>query len=158
VRATAQAIGLVDQQVKALAALEQTLNVLCHYSPNVVNLSLGVSDGVVAAAGRGTVVYHEGLELRVERGSAVVGHVGEIATLGELLKEALADLEEEAERDATAERRVGDDEERETAGGWVVSVLGWRLGDVVDLVLAMGVGELLRVCVFYFRKDERGER
>jgi hypothetical protein len=37
-------------------------------------------------------------------------------------------------------------------------VLGWRLSDVVDLVLAMGVGELLRVGVFDFRKDERGER
>ena len=37
-------------------------------------------------------------------------------------------------------------------------MLGWRLGDVVDLVLAMGVGELLRVGVFDFREDERGER
>jgi len=38
------------------------------------------------------------------------------------------------------------------------SMLGWRLGDVVDLVLAMGVGELLGAGVFDFREDKRGER
>ncbi|KAI6747770.1 hypothetical protein HG531_008312 [Fusarium graminearum] len=135
-----------------------TLDVLRHDAPHVVDFSLGVPNGVVTAAGRGAVVNHEILELRVERGGAVVGHVGEVGALGELLQEALADLEEVAKGHATAERRVGDDEEGETAGGWVVSVLGGRLGDVVDLVLAVGVGKLLGVRVFDFREDEGGER
>lgn len=30
----------------------------------------------------------------------------------------------------------------------------WRFGDIVDLVLAVGVGELLRVCVFDLGEDE----
>lgn len=33
----------------------------------------------------------------------------------------------------------------------------WRFGDIVDLVLAVGVGEFLRVCVLDLGQDEGGE-
>lgn len=103
-RAAPETVRLVHQQIQALAALEKTLNVLCHDASHVVNLAARVADGVVAATARGTIVHHEVLELRVERRRAVVGHVGEVAALGELLEEALADLEQEAKRHPTAER------------------------------------------------------
>lgn len=36
-------------------------------------------------------------------------------------------------------------------------MLGRRLGDVVDVVVAVGVGELLWCVVLYFGEDERGQ-
>ena len=37
-------------------------------------------------------------------------------------------------------------------------MVGGRIGDVVDEVLVVGVGELLRCSMIDFRKDEGGER
>lgn len=76
----------------------------------------------------------------------------------ELGEEALADLKEEAKGHAPAEGGIGDDEEGQAAGAGAVRVVGGRLGDVVDLVLAVGVGELLRGGVLDLGEDKGGER
>lgn len=65
-----------------------------------------------------------------------------------LLEEPLADFEEEAKGHAAAEGGIGDDEEGEAACGWMVGVVGWGIGDVMDLVLPVGIGEFLRTTVF----------
>jgi hypothetical protein len=59
--------------------------------------------------------------------------------LWESFKKSLANLQQVAKWNATAERCVCDNEESQAAGGWVVRILGWRFGDIVDLVLAMGI-------------------
>ncbi len=105
--AAAEAVGLVDEQVDALAALEQALDVARHDAADVVHLALDVGDGVVAAARRGAVLDHQALERGVEGGGAVVGEVGEVGGgLVELAQEAGADLEQEAEGHAPPQRRV----------------------------------------------------
>lgn len=156
--APAEAVRLVDEQVDPLAALEQALDVPGHDAAHVVDLALGAGDGVVAAAARGAVVDHEALELGVEGAGAVVGHVGEVGLGGgELGEEALADLEQEAEGHAPAEGGLGDHQEGEPARGGGAIVLGGRLGDVVDVVVPVGVGELLGRVVLDLGQDQRGE-
>lgn len=153
-------VRLINQQVKALAALQETLDVARHDPLDVVNLALHIGDGIIAAAGRGAVFDHEAPELAVEAGGTVVGEVREVrAGWGQEFEEAVADLEEEAERDAAAQACVGDDEERQPAGarGRVVGVVPGRLGYVVDVMRAMGVGKLLARGVFDLGKNEGGE-
>ncbi|ROW09700.1 hypothetical protein VMCG_02453 [Cytospora schulzeri] len=145
------------RSVDPLATLEQALDVPRHDAPDVVDLPLGGADGVVAAAARGAVLDHQALELGVEGGGAVVGQLVEVGGPGRVLgEEALADLEQEAEGDAAAEGRLGHHQEGEAAGGGRV-MLGRGLGDVVDVVVAVGVGELLGRVVLYFGEDERGQ-
>lgn len=69
------------------------------------------------------------------------------------------DLDEVAEGDAAAEAARGDDEVGEAAGGGVRrgGVVRGAVGDVVDEVLVVGVGELLRGAVVDFGEDEGGE-
>lgn len=71
-------------------------------------------------------------------------------------KEALADLEKVAKGHTAAQSGLGDDQEGETAGGGVI-VLGGRFGNVVDVVVAVGVRELLRGLVCDFGENEGGE-
>lgn len=157
-RAAAETIRLVDEQVDALAPLEQALDIARHDAPDIVNLALDVGDGVVFPAARGAVVDHELLELAIVAGGAVVGQLGVVCRLGgELLEEAAADLEEETKGDAAAQRGVGDNEEGEAAGGGVLWVVGGRFGDVVDVVRAVGVGQLLGGVVLDLGKDDGGE-
>ena len=158
--AAAQPVRLVHEEVHPLAALEQALDVLRHDAADVVDLAARVADGVVAAARCRAVLHHERLELAVEGAGAVVGHVGKVRQAdGESAEEALADLEEEAEGHAAAEGGVGDDEEGEAAGRETgAGVVRGRVGNVVDLVVAVGVGELLRGAVLDLGEDEGGER
>lgn len=69
------------------------------------------------------------------------------------------DFDEVAEGDAAAEAARGDDQVGEAAGGGVFR--GWvvrrAVGDVVDEVLVVGVGQLLRGAVVDFGEDEGGE-
>lgn len=63
---------------------------------------------------------------------------------GEALQETVLDLDEEAEGDASTERGVCDDEVGQSASGGVRGgVFRGRGGDVVDVVVVVGVGELL---------------
>ena len=158
-RAPAQAIGLVDEEIDALAALEQALDIPRHDAPYVVDLALDVGDGVVAAARGGAVLDHEVLEGRVEAAGAVVGQVGEVgAGLVELAEEARADLEEEPEGHAPPQGRVRDHEEGQPARRGVLRARRGGLGYVVDVVVAVRVGQLLRRVVGYLGEDQRGER
>lgn len=68
--------------------------------------------------------------------------------LWKFFEESLADLYQISERHAAAKRGVGDDEKGEAAGRRMVRVLRGRLGDVVNLVRAMGVCELLWLVMF----------
>ena len=73
----------------------------------------------------------------------------------ETLQEAILNLHKEAERDAPPQRRVRDHEIGQPAGGGVRGgVLGRRGGDVVDVVVVVRVGELLRRRVADLGQDE----
>lgn len=74
-----------------------------------------------------------------------------------MLEKALADLNQVAKGHAAAERRVCNDEKCEAAGGRMIGVLGRRFGDVVDLVVPVGVGQLLRLLVLDLGQDQRRE-
>lgn len=145
-RAATQAIRLVHQQVDSLATLKQAFDIARHDAAYVVNLALGCGDGVVATAAGRAVLHHEVLEVGIEGARAVVGHVGKVGAFDRKRgEEALADFEEETKGYATAQRRLGDDEEGEAAGGGRRGrVLGRSFGDVVDVMGAVGVGQLLR--------------
>lgn len=156
--AAAKPVRLVNEQIQALAALEEALNVLGHDATHIVNLAPRVANGVALAAARGAIVHHEGLERAVEGAGAVVGHVGKIARLGKLGEEAPAHLDQVAKGDAATEGGVGNDEKGQAAGRGVVRVLRGRLGYVVNLVATVRVRELLRLVVLDFREDEGGQR
>lgn len=156
-RAAPQPIRLINQQIQPLPPLQQALNIPRHNPPDIVNLPLRRRDSIVLAPRRSPVVHHQPAQLRVEARSPVVGHFGELAGGGERLEEAPANLEEEAKGDAAAERGLGHDEEGEAAGGGVLGVLGRRLGDIVDVVVAVRVGELLWGVVADLGENERGE-
>ena len=74
-------------------------------------------------------------------------------------QEALLDLEQKTEGYPSTDVGVCDDEVSEAAGGWVgAGVIGGSVGDVVDVVLVVGVGELLWRVVGDLREDQRCER
>lgn len=76
-------------------------------------------------------------------------------------EKAVLDLDEEAKGDAPAEGLRGDDEVDQAAGGGRIGgggVFGRRRGHVVDVVVAMGVGEFLGLRVGDFGEDEGGQR
>lgn len=158
-RAPAEPVRLVHQQIDPLPPLEQPLNIPRHDPPHVVDLLLRVTDGVVAGALlAGAVVDHARAQLGVEAGGAVVGQLGEVRRrLRELGEEGAADVEEVGEGYAPAEGGGGDGEEGETSRGRVGGVVAGGLGDVVDVVVAVGVGQLLRGGVVNLGEDERGE-
>lgn len=73
-------------------------------------------------------------------------------------EELLFDFDEVAEWDAAPEGGGGDDEVGEAAGGGVGGgVVRGGVGDVVDEVLVVRVGEFLGFVVLDFGKDEGGE-
>lgn len=157
-RSPSELISLVNQEVHPLTPLQQTLNVSRHDSPHIVNLPLRITNRIALSATRASVFHHQILQLAVEASGAIVGHVTVVGAFGELLEEALADLEEVAEGHATAEGGIGHDKESQAACAGLIWVFRGRLGDVVDLMLAMGVGELLRRRVLDLGEDEGGER
>lgn len=158
-RAAPQPVRLVYQQVNPLAALQKALDVARHDAAHVVNLAARVAERVVAPRPRRAVVHHERAQVAVEGRRAIVGQVGKVGRGGGVPREeAVARLDEEAEGDASPEGAVGDDEEDEAAGGGVGGrVLRGGLGDVVDVVRAVRVGELLRGAVVDLGEDEGGE-
>jgi len=97
--------------------------------------------------------------LRVEVRSAVRGQVGEIGVLRIVAREELLlDFDEVAEGDAAPEGGGGDDEVGEAAGGGVAGrVVRGGVGDVVDEVLVVRVGQFLGFVVIDFGEDEGGE-
>jgi hypothetical protein len=105
------------------------------------------------------VADHELAQVRVEGCAAVARQRGEVGGLGRVrLEELPLDLEQEAEGDAAAERLAGDAEEGQRAGGArAVGVLRGRGRDVVDVVSALGVGELLRGGMVDLGEDDGGE-
>ena len=74
-----------------------------------------------------------------------------------MLLELFLNLDEIAKGYATAKGRGGDDKVGQPAGGRGVRVFGGSIGDVVDEVLVVGVGQFLRRGVVDFREDEGGE-
>lgn len=157
-RTPAQPIRLINQQIHPLPPLQQPLNIPRHNPPHIINLPLRRRNSIILSARRSTVIDHQIPQIRIEAPRAVVGHVGEVGRLDrESIEEALADLEEEAKGDAAPEAGLGDYEEGETASVGVVRVVGGCFGDVVDVVGAVGVGELLGGGVLNFGEDEGGE-
>jgi len=72
-----------------------------------------------------------------------------------LAEEALLDLDEEAEGDATSEVLFGDDEVGEARS--IAGRSGSGVGDVVDVVCAVGVGQLLGGRVINLWENQRGQ-
>lgn len=74
-------------------------------------------------------------------------------------KETLLDLDEEAKRHAAAKVGFRDDEIGQARRGEGVGMVGGGscVGDVVDQVLVVGIGELLRGVVGDLGEDDGGE-
>jgi hypothetical protein len=140
--AASKPIRLVDQKIDPLAPLKQALNILTHNAPHIINLSLRIRNRVLLAALRRAILHHQLFQLRIKTPRPITLHTCEVIALdGEVLQEALSDLDEEAEGDASSHRRVRDYEIGEAAGGGVRGgVLGGRGGDVVDIVVIVRVG------------------
>jgi len=97
---------------------------------------------------------HQLFQRCIERGAAIRGQGAEVGGFGRVLgQKLLFDFDQEAEGDSAAERLLCDDEEGETACGRGAGVLGGCTGDVVDVVCAVGVGQLLRRRVADFGED-----
>lgn len=159
-RAAPKPISTVNKEVNALAALEQALDIARHDAPDVVNLSLRRRDGIITgtAARACADLNHELPQIAIEARGAVVWQVVEVGARGrERVQEAAAYLKQVGERQATAEIRLGNDEKREPAGRRVGGVVRWRLGDVVDVVVAVRVGEFLRGRVVDLGEDDGRE-
>lgn len=68
------------------------------------------------------------------------------------------DFYEVAEGYAAAEAGAGDDQVGKAASGGIRRrVIGGRVGDVVDVVLIMGIGQFLWLVVRYFWEYQRGK-
>lgn len=80
----------------------------------------------------------------------------------EIREELRARGDEEGKGDAAAQATLGDDEERQAAGAAAAALLifvrAGRLGNVVDVVGAVGEGQLLGRLVVDLGQDEGGER
>lgn len=154
-RRATQTIRLVNQQVNPLTPLQNLLNVLAHNIPHIVNFGLNILEGVILASLCGAVLDHQALEVGIETRSAVSRQRSKVG-IGVGGEEALLDFDEVAKGDAAAEVLLGDDEvgEARCRGG------GCRggVGDVVDVVCAVGVGEFLGRRVVNLWQNERGER
>ena len=91
---------------------------------------------------RSPVLNHQLLQLGVETASAIVGEIAKFGAFGwVLLKEALFDLEEETEWNSSTQGGICNDEVCKTTrgrgGGWI---FGWRVRDVVNEIVVVGVG------------------
>lgn len=150
-----QLIRLIHQQIDPLPPLQHPLDILRHDAPHILNLPLHAPQRVLLVRPE---IHHQLLQRAVERRRAIRRETREIRLLGFVPAEELVlDLDEVGEGDAAAEGGGGDDEIGEAAGGEAVRVLGGRVGDVVDVVLVVGVGELLGFGVVDFGEDEGGE-
>ena len=140
-----QPIRLVDQQIDPLPTLQHPLDILRHDPPHILDLGLRVRDRVRFAPLSRPVPDHQFLELGVEFGGPVRGYAGEVRVRDVIAgQEALFDLDQIAEGDASADFDARDHDVGEAAGGGVGAVagavFGGGVGDVVDVVLVVGVG------------------
>jgi len=149
-----QSVSLINQQVNPLSSFQNLLNVLAHDIPDVVDLGLDVLESVILASFCGSVFNHQFLEVCIEACSTVGGERGEFGILV-LAQEALLDFDEEAEGDATSKVLFSDDEVGETRS--ISSRSGSGVGDVVDVVCAVGVGQLLGGRVINLWENQRGQ-
>lgn len=158
-RPNPQPIRLIDQQIDPLPPLQHPLNVLRHDPLHIIDILLHIRNRILLARLRRPIRNHQLLELRVEVRSAVGWQVGEIGVLRIVAREELLfDFDEVAEGDAPAEGGGGDDEVGKAAGGGVARGMVRRgVGDVVDEVLVVRVGEFLGFVVIDFGEDEGGE-
>jgi len=125
--------------------------------PDIRNLGPHVPDRIVLPSLGRPIADHELLQRLVEARAAIGRLASKVRVLcGEPSEELVLDLDEEAEGDPAAEGLGRDHEICEAAGGGV-RVLAGRSGDVVDVVLPMGVRELLRRLVVDLGEDEGGE-
>ena len=159
-RPSTQPIRLIHQQINPLPPLQHPLDILRHDPPHIVDLLLRVRDRILFTPLGGPKRHHELFHLLVEVGRAVRGHLvkGSMVAFGVFGEELLFDFDEVAEGDAAAEAGGGDYEVGESAGGRGGRVFGRRVGDVVDEVVIVGVGQFLRGFVLDLGEDEGGER
>ena len=70
-RAHAQAIRLIDQQIDPLSPLQHPLDVLRHDPLDVIDILLHVRDCILLSRFRRSIPHHQVLQLRVEVRSAI---------------------------------------------------------------------------------------
>ncbi len=80
-RAAPQPIRLIHQQIDPLTPLQHPLNILRHDPSDILNLILHVPDSVIFASLRRSVLYHQLLQLGVERRRAIRWQRSEVCVL-----------------------------------------------------------------------------
>ena len=140
-RPHSQPIRLINQQINPLPPLQHPFNILRHNPPHILNLPLHAPQCILL---RRPKADHQLLQRAIECRGAVGRQTREIRVFRLVPAEELVfDLDEVGEGDAPAEGGGSDDEVCEAAGGGAIRVFGGGVGDVVDVVLVVGVGELL---------------
>ena len=159
-RPNTQPIRLIHQEIDPLPPLQHPLNILRHDAPHIINLLLRVRDGILLPALGRPIPHHQLLQTPIEVRRSVGRQRCKVRAVDIVAGEKLLfDFNEIAKRDPAAETAGGDDEVGEAAGGGGGGgVFRGRVGDVVDEVLVVGVGELLWGGVGDFGEDEGGER
>lgn len=155
-RIASQPIRLVDQQINPLTTLQQALDILAHYPPHIINLTLNIRNRILLSRLRRPIANHQLLQLGVKAASPIVRQTREVGAFRWVDGlEAFLDFDEESEGDASPERGVGDYEVGEAAGGvGGGGVLAGTVGDVVDEVGAVDVGQLSGGFVADFGEDD----
>lgn len=80
------------------------------------------------------------------------------AGLRELGEELISDFDQVGERDTSAQGGGGNGQEGETTCGRVRRMGGRGFGDVVDVVVAVGIGQFLRVDMVDLGENKGGKR
>lgn len=85
-RTSTKTIRFVNQQINPLAPLEQTLNVLTHNPPHIINLSLHIANRILLPRLRRPIINHQALQLAIKAARAIIRQAGEIRALGRELR------------------------------------------------------------------------
>jgi len=152
-------IRFVHQQINPLPPLQHPLNILRHNPLHVINILLHIRNRILLPPLRSPIPNHQPLQLSIKTRRTICRHGCKIRTFRIIAREKLLlYFHQVAEGYAAAEAAGGDDEVGQAAGGGVGGgVVRGGVGDVVDVVLVVGVGELLGLVVGDFGEDEGGE-